>query len=1450
MNRPFKTIRHLLLLLLATAAAALCPGDSWADEITYLDPQEHFTTVSATKITSATTSISTNENYDVYYFVEGDVTIDNLTITGSRNNDNVFIILCDDATLTITGQINCSCHLRFCAQSTGSHRGKLVATSAADDAICGRRVVIEGGDVIVENGGIKGDDISLFHGHLTADRLIANSTIDINAHNPSFSFKANEYITPLLYVVFSIMADGETQIAKGGYHGNAGDSYSAYSAFKGKTLTVDPANLYNVTIDPTITGGTVTTNKAQAVANEYVYVTFTPATGYMLTSASRTPEGGTTKYADATELATAQSTGKWAFSQNSKSNVTVSATFAPIVASITSGGTTTYFATLAEALGAVPKNLSTTTTIDVVRDIEESGTNFSFSGGGYYDTWDVTLKLNGKGVNFGNIANLQGSMSIEDLATGSKKSLSLGQLSMLGDLTVTNATVNCKYIYDWADNDEDNKIELDKSNVVCRNDGNSRSLNWGSRHIVLKNGSQLTLYDDVYLGHDNFEFDIQDNSWIAFNSCIATGYRPERLKEQIAANVKSGISIALDGDQFVTMTTGGDPSTTTRNLNLVLRGKWSLELKNAFNEISAGVPAATVQYFDAVATFDPADPTTFDPDDYIPTGNPGANEITAINNSDGKDHYIIMHITPHEGTLGNPDDPDYWTDERLLYVMDGASSAAARSRAPGIEMALPYLIRADEYDAHLDPTDPDMQPRHDGAGWYYYKLPASHNVANGYTKSTLQGLAAPVFDMENVSLAQNLETGVVTLSRTTDTWTAELTYDRLHWPFTGTIDDTDKPKLKKLVMKYGGTALITLDTTPASETASDVAKAAAAQAEINAQIAHNYPFGQATLEWNQQQIGSATAFGWFKRYSDDSYFWIDVPFTPLTEPTTTNPAGSANNPWLIRNADELNMLSKCLTVGYWNTKNKYLRQTDNIDMSGITDFLPIGVSNPGVSFRGHYDGNGKTISGIKVTYSTESLDPLDPTNAYVGLFGLVEGDSDFPSSVQNVMLVNSSFSATASSCAVAVGGIAGSIQGSNPGDATISNCKVLVNGENAASAISGLSTGCATGAIVGNFLVGTLSQNYYGYGVTVTNSSGTASGYTKRGTWMGTVPLEGGTPTYSWVDFTPNDGAMLYVKKATIAGSTSTNGSAVTFNEVKKGTDRYDKDGDDFYYAVGQPVTLSVTLGSREEKTDIRTFYDELTALTMNDGTTDTDIKDALGFTMPEADATITATIAESDWFTIPSNNKNWMSFYHEWKDASGASANYIVTDGDAASGTTVKTIEVKTVASVDPDAGTFTLADIQGGVSFSEMPTLFHYADKNDDTAVLPALLKFTPVSPTVSYTQPDKANQFKGTDTGKELAPLDKCYVLNNMGDFIFAYVTDGDNKIPAHHAYIDLEDNPYSARLLKVAGDGTGIDTILRDDSDAVGTWYSLDGRRLGRQPAKKGIYIYKGKKAVIK
>jgi hypothetical protein len=1474
MNRPFKTIRHLLLQL-ATAAAALCPGEAWADQVMYIEPNEYVTTVSATKITSATTSISTNENYDVYYFVEGDVTIDNLTITGSRNNDNVFIILCDDATLTINGQINCSCHLRFCAQSTGSHRGKVIATSAADDAIYGYYVSIEGGDVIVKNGGIKGDDISLHHGHLTADRLIANSTIDINAHNLSFSFKANEYITPLLYVVFSIMADGETQIAKGGYHGNAGDSYSAYSAFKGKTLTVDPANLYNVTIDPTITGGTVTTNKAQAVANEYVYVTFTPATGYMLTSASRTPEGGTTKYADATELATAQSTGKWAFSQNSKSNVTVSATFAPIVASITSGGTTTYFATIADAFDAVADG----ETIVIQRDdIDESADSYVFSSA----SRDITIDMNGHAAKFCSFSNKYGDLTITDTSPGHTGKAEFVSIENMGDVTIQNVAATFGRLANTSVN-SDHTLTFNGATVfIDNNDDMTSSLEWSAKHILLTGGSTVTVKNGLWFGGGDgdatFGFDDDDTKSVMHlvNSKVS-GYDEARAVSQIRARV------GLDKLAYY------DEKTAARTaVTLDLRRKWTLDLKNAFNEISAGVPSATVTYFDAVPTFNPADPTTFNPADYVPAGETGANEITAINNSDGQDHYIIMHIVPHKGDIADPDDPDYWTNERLLYVMEGAS-AASRSRGPGISLNLPYLLKADEYDANLDPTDPDIQPRHDGAGWYYYKLPALHCAANGYTKSTLQGLAAPVFDMDAVSLAQDLETGVVTLSRTTDSWTAELTYDRLHWPFTGTIDDTDKPILKKLVMKYGGSSLITLDTTPASENPSDEAKAAAAQAEINAQITHNYPYPVSRLEWNQQQIGSATAFGWFQgtNYSTDSYFWIDVPFTPLDPTEATYPAGTANNPWLIQNGEDLSMLAKCVNIGSWTAHDRYLRQSADIDLAaeGVTDFEPIASTGVvGLGFEGHYDGFGKTISHID--YECTRLPDLDGTKCFVGLFGHLFGMDDRPGWVKNVTLKDCEFKAAAGSCAVAVGTIAGYLAGHSASAMTISNCKVL-----GSTVVSGLPANCGTGAIVGHCDYtaesnNSLANNYYGYNVSVTNDGGTATGYTPRGYSHGLVfDADADAWTYEWRDVTDNNGAKLWVKKATPPAANA-NGSTVAFSQTTTPAladathpaDCYNISGTDYYYAVDQLVTLSVTTGSASPD-GVRTFYDELEELTVTYDTTPPgtttpvttvdNITATLSFAMPVADATIAATFKSSDWFTIntvnynatdPSqpNAYNWMTFYHEWENENDQ-RDYIVSNFDDPT----KAVEVKTVSRVDPANGTFALADIDGNVCFYGVPTIFHYAEANDASAVLPQKLKFTlvdpndPQAPAGGYTMPTVASQFQGTVSDKTLTASDKCYILNNAGDFILAYPTEGDDQIAAHKSYIDLsiEDNGNTqapARLVSV-GDETGIGSMVNGQcsmDNLDGPWYSLDGRQLNGQPTRKGIYIYKGKKTVVK
>lgn len=947
-----------------------------------------------------------------------------------------------------------------------------------------------------------------------------------------------------------------------------------------------------------------------------------------------------------------------------------------------------------------------------------------------------------------------------------------------------------------------------------------------------------------------------------------------------------------------TVTIYWDNSPTPQNIRIKVQFRpIGLVLRNGLGKYNAALPGnpadmqprATVTFFDGgtteAATFDPA--ATFNPTDATYGV---ANAITKIDNTDGKDRYIIAHIVPAFG---------YWTDKSLLYAIESADggSVLARASAPGIESGQTLkLLKADEYDAASPGDAPDMRLCQNGAGWYYYILPGSHQFSftnDGYVYSSIDGFVVRKFDFGFDTQSSGDEVSysnkIITITHgTDDDWTAEITIDKLSFPFTG---EGIAPTIEKIEIKKGSTTYFSL--TEAADIATQLL-----QPTKNIII----------FDENQVRTNAASAYTWFKKYDgvgapdvfvanggDELHYEITVPLSVANE---NEPKGTAANPWLIKKPADLDMFAKCVNVGLYPFEDERVKLENHIDMRNVEGFFPIGGSD--MPFSGFFDGNEKMISNLTISPSPQ--DDLYKTsegpiinNINIGLFGKVDGGA---AGMEYLTLSDCTINGNEVEC-VNVGGIAAFIDnGASVSNCTVTGCTVTggrdkhnvggivgITGKSCVvynnSVIDctvggiGLNIGGIVGVAAGtdedegaciitgnrvrgttegsmkvtggdNSIVGaifgnretkwTLADNKYDYNVQVKRGSTVASGYTKRGYYTGTA-LD---------DLTESEGAMILVRKATLPAANG-NGSVVTFNQVTKGTDCYDIDGNDFYYAVGQPVTLSVTLESRTEKTDIRTFYDELNALTMNDGTTDTDIKDALGFTMPEADATVTATIAESKWFTIPSNNKNWMSFYHEWKDASGASANYIVTDGDG----TGKTIEVKTVASVDPDAGTFTLADIQGGVSFCEMPTLFHYADKNDDTAVLPALLKFTPVDPNVNYTQPDKANQFKGTDTGKELAPSDKCYVLNNMGDFIFAYVvTDVDDKIPAHHCYIDLVDNPHFARLLKVAGDATGIDTILRNDSDAVGAWYSLDGRRLDRQPAKKGLYIHKGKKAVIK
>lgn len=92
-------------------------------------------------------------------------------------------------------------------------------------------------------------------------------------------------------------------------------------------------------------------------------------------------------------------------------------------------------------------------------------------------------------------------------------------------------------------------------------------------------------------------------------------------------------------------------------------------------------------------------------------------------------------------------------------------------------------------------------------------------------------------------------------------------------------------------------------------------------------------------------------------------------------------SGTSSDPYIIMNPNQLNELRNFL-----NDANVYFRMEDDIDLDKwITNnnpkqgWQPVGVSAS--PFKGHFDGNGKTIKNLMINRTT----------TYVGLFGYISG---------------------------------------------------------------------------------------------------------------------------------------------------------------------------------------------------------------------------------------------------------------------------------------------------------------------------------------------------------------------------------------------------------------------------------------------------------------------------
>src|SRR5690554_5656103 len=168
------------------------------------------------------------------------------------------------------------------------------------------------------------------------------------------------------------------------------------------------------------------------------------------------------------------------------------------------------------------------------------------------------------------------------------------------------------------------------------------------------------------------------------------------------------------------------------------------------------------------------------------------------------------------------------------------------------------------------------------------------------------------------------------------------------------------------------------------------------------------------------------------------------------ESVKTNPFmgdGTKENPYLIRNAYDMEILSKAINVEY-DALNIYYMVAAGVSEIDLTNVDFIGIGNQNTPFRGHFDG-------AYVNFIIE----LDTTKNYQGLFGHISSGA----SVRNLSVVGS----------ITANNNVGAIVGYNNGTITNVYSKVNIRGNNNVGGLVGYNNGTimnayATGDTIAN----------------------------------------------------------------------------------------------------------------------------------------------------------------------------------------------------------------------------------------------------------------------------------------------------------------------------------------------------------------------------------------------
>ena len=593
-----------------------------------------------------------------------------------------------------------------------------------------------------------------------------------------------------------------------------------------------------------------------------------------------------------------------------------------------------------------------------------------------------------------------------------------------------------------------------------------------------------------------------------------------------------------------------------------------------------------------------------------------------------------------------------------------------------------------------------------------------------------------------------------------------------------------------------------------------------------------------------------------------------------------NSGDSEADAYVISTTDELDLLAQRVNSGT-TYKNKFFKLGDDITYSHTTDwndatstennFTPIGT-DVSHTFKGIFDGNGKTVSGIRI----------NSKSSYKGLFGTIFDGA----TVKNVILSDARIIDD-----YYCGGIAGKCNYS-----TITNCwvksNVCIGNRNYKGGIAGHNYKCTiSGCRSEATLTAYSSSNIFYGGIAGEAESSAVSHCVVVGATIPNAGFRGaivGRNYESTSTLTSNyytactvvgvanaanvgcqgadaNGARQAVAIGAATGVTVTpTGTATTYDV--SGITAYDGNsgilyGGTLYAGATETVTLNIAYTVPDGCT-LNGFTDgNGNALAKNgDGTYTLTITDAAATVTPDvydADLVVVTNQGTTNATTITDNNgmtRNVVlqgrTLYKDGKWNTLCLPFDVTIAGSPLAGDNVVAKVLNTSSKLENGTLTLNFSDAPATIP-AGTPFIIKWDGDGSNNLVNPVFMGVTISNANRDVTSTDGKVSFKGTYAYQAFDSEDKSILLVGGSNL---YWPQNGASLGACRAYFKLSDGASASEFVLNFGDETTGIRPNRPSPDPSlnngGEWYDLSGRKLTQKPTQKGVYIVNGKKVVVK